>query len=68
MTVMIDFRGEMSFPTTLTEEEVQQLANADELDYFGDDYGEICPVCMGVGHLEELLSSCTRCQGTGFVD
>ena len=65
---MADFRGEMSFPTTLTAEEVEELDSLDWLDYDDDDESRACPECLGVGDLEEVLSSSAVCYGTGYVD
>lgn len=64
---MIDFYGEICFPTTLSQEEVDEFSNDYDLNA-EDEEAIVCPECLGVGDIEETLSSCHECFGTGYLD
>jgi len=38
-----------------------------EPDDEDDDDADVCPLCNGVGDVEELLSECPDCEGSGYL-
>lgn len=64
---MIDFHGEMVFPTSLTEEEVEEQRTfeaaweIEEWEASEEEEPDYCPECDGTGFREELLSRCPDC-------
>lgn len=53
-----------------TVEMMEQIDGEEEPGYYDDDdfESDICPVCDGVGDIEETCSSCHYCGGSGFLD
>jgi hypothetical protein len=45
----------------------QYESDNDEDDDSFDDDENVCPVCDGVGDLEETCSECYYCQGAGYL-
>lgn len=40
---------------------------SDDPDWWEDEEPEACPTCDGVGDVEELLSECPDCGGSGYL-